>query len=144
MTSGRKLACAVLVVAGTTAYMAYLGAAASWQYYVTSEECLADLGAFTDKRLRVSGKVATNTLQRSHGSKQVAFGLAGNDRILPVVYNGPVPDNLAEEIEVVVEGRLDADGMLHGDKLLTKCASKYASKDPTEPGSDPENEKEGP
>jgi cytochrome c-type biogenesis protein CcmE len=39
-----------------------------------------------------------------------------------------VPDNLTEGIEVVVEGKLGADGTLRGDKLLTKCASKYASK----------------
>ena len=40
---------------------------------------------------------------------------------------GPLPDNLAEEMEVVVEGSLEPSGCLRGDRVLTRCASKYAS-----------------
>lgn len=133
MTSGKKLTLACLVVAGTTAYMAYLGAAESWQYYLTSDECVANLDAFAGKRLRVSGKVAAETLQHAHGSQQATFCLEGGSRLLSVVCTGTVPDNLAEGIEVVVEGKLGADGTLRGDKLLTKCASKYASEQSTDP-----------
>lgn len=143
MTGGStKLILACLVVAGTTAYMAYLGAAQSWQYYLTSDECLADLDGFAGKRLRVSGKMAEGTLQRTHGSGHLTFDLQGTDRVLPVVCTGTAPDNLAEGIEVVVEGRLDANGTLRGDRLLTKCAGKYASQRSAESGSDFEDEKE--
>jgi cytochrome c-type biogenesis protein CcmE len=38
-----------------------------------------------------------------------------------------LPDNLAEKMAMVVEGRLDDSGTLHGDKVLTRCASKYQS-----------------
>ena len=58
MPAGAKLAVGAAVVAGVTAYMAYVGASASWKYYVTSEECLADTAKFTGQRVRVSGKVA--------------------------------------------------------------------------------------
>ncbi len=142
MTSPKKLIIAGLVVAGTTAYMAYLGAAESWQYYLTSDECLADIDGFAGKRLRISGKVAAGTLQHTRGSQQVTFGLAGTDGVLPVVCRGPVPDNLAEDIEVVVDGRLGADGTFRGDKLLTKCASKYASEGSPESDSATEGERE--
>ena len=142
MSSGKKLILACLVVASTTAYMAYLGAAESWQYYLTSEECLANLDAFKGKRLRVSGKVAVGTLQHTHGSQHVNFGLEGTDRVLSVVCTGTVPDNLAEGIDVVVEGRLGTDGTFQCSKLLTKCASKYASKRSADfDGSVPEDEK---
>ena len=40
MTTGRKLTLAGLVVAGVTGYMAFVGGSASWQYYVTPQECL--------------------------------------------------------------------------------------------------------
>ena len=39
MTTGRKLVIGGLIVAGVTAYMAYRGASASWQYYLTVDEC---------------------------------------------------------------------------------------------------------
>lgn len=127
MTSGKKVVLAGLLVAGTTAYMAYLGAAESWRYYLTADECLAGRDEFAGKRLRVSGRVAPGTLRFAPGGRQVTFGLEAAGGVLPVACSGAIPDNLAEEIEVVIEGRLDAAGTLQGDKLLTKCASKYAS-----------------
>jgi cytochrome c-type biogenesis protein CcmE len=39
-----------------------------------------------------------------------------------------LPDNLAENIDVVVEGMLQADE-IHGDKVITRCASKYQPAD---------------
>ncbi len=142
MAGGTKLILAGLVVAGTTAYMAYLGAAQSWQYYLTPDECLADMDGLAGSRLRVSGKMAEETLRHTPGSGQVTFDLQGTDGCLPVVCTGTIPDNLAEGIEVVVEGRLDADGTLRGDKLLTKCAGKYAPEESPRSGPDLEDEKE--
>lgn len=128
MTSGRKIFLAGLLIAGTTAYMAYLGAAESWQYYLTVDECLADLNGFAGHRVRVSGTVGPQTLQHSADNSRVTFGLKGHDRLLPVVCRAPVPDNLAEGIELVAEGQLDGKGTLRADKILTKCAGKYSSK----------------
>jgi cytochrome c-type biogenesis protein CcmE len=52
----------------------------------------------------------------------------GQTGTLAVICAGPLPDNLAEALEVVVEGRLDAGGMVRGDKVLTRCASKYEAR----------------
>lgn len=123
----KKLGFAGILIAGTTAYMAYLGAAESWQYYLTAEECLAQASQFTGRSLRVSGRVASGSLDHSAASPGASFKLEAGTGQLPIVYVGPVPDNMAEQIEVVVEGRLDDQGTLRADKLLTKCASKYAS-----------------
>ena len=78
-------------------------------------------------RLRVSGKVAPQTLHVAEDRKQVAFSLEGTKKNLHVICSGQPPDNLAEQMDVVVEGRLDASGLLHADKILTRCASKYKS-----------------
>ena len=102
--------------------------------YLTSDECLENQQEFIGKRLRVSGKVADETLQHDNSGQQVTFGLAGSNRELLVLYKGTIPDNLREGIEVVVEGQLDSEGTLQADKLLTKCASKYASEESTKSG----------
>ena len=39
---------------------------------------------------------------------------------------GSVP--VADGIAVLVEGRLDSAGLLHGERVLTRCASKYQSR----------------
>ena len=51
-----------VIVAGLTAYMAYRGASASWQYYLTADECLAESASLVGHRLRVSGRIAAGTL----------------------------------------------------------------------------------
>jgi cytochrome c-type biogenesis protein CcmE len=127
MSPSVKLAWGAGIVVGVTAYMAYVGASASWQYYVTADECVARAAELIGSRVRVSGGVAAGSLQLAADRSQASFQLQGARSRLNVVCTGPLPDNLAEDIDVVVEGQLEAGGRLRGDKLLTRCASKYES-----------------
>ncbi len=127
MTTGLKLACGGVVVVGVTAYMAYLGAASSWQYYLTVDECIASAADLTENRIRVSGKVARDSLHIGPDRVQATFSLEGTSENLLVTYQGTLPDGLAEQIEVVVEGQIEDSGTLRGEVVLTRCASKYTS-----------------
>jgi len=128
MSPSVKLALGAGIVVGVTTYMAYVGASASWQYYVTADECAARAVQLADRRVRVSGGVAAGSLQVASDRSRASFDLQGATKRLRVVCTGPLPDNLAEKIDVVVEGRMEAGGLLRGDKLLTRCASKYESR----------------
>jgi cytochrome c-type biogenesis protein CcmE len=131
VSTGCKLAIGGALIAGATAYMAYLGVSASWQYYLTVDECTASASSLPGQRIRVSGKVSPGTLRIASDRREADFSLQGTSAKLRVVCSGALPGNLAENIDVVVEGRLDDAGTLHGDKLLTRCASKYVAKTPT-------------
>jgi cytochrome c-type biogenesis protein CcmE len=128
MSVRAKLLLGATVLLGVTAYVAYLGASSSWQYYLTVDECAADLAHFTGRRVRVSGSVAAGSLQIDKDRKRGTFVLQGSTSGLTTICNGslPLPDNLAENIAVVIEGSV-ADGSLHAEKVLTRCASKYES-----------------
>jgi cytochrome c-type biogenesis protein CcmE len=127
MTTGRKLAVASMLVAGAIVYLTYLGAAESWQYYLTVDECLKDVSLHGGTCLRVSGKVAGGSLQIGPDRRQVVFMLQGAKGSLAVTFSGSIPDNLAENMDVVVEGRFENETQFHADKILTRCASKYQS-----------------
>lgn len=126
MSTTVKLGIATCIVASVITYMAYVGSTASWQYYLTVEECLADAPALVNQRMRVSGNVVVGSLEIATGRQQATFKISDADHELSVRCAGPLPDNLAEDVDVVVEGRLDESGTLRGDKVLTRCASKYA------------------
>jgi cytochrome c-type biogenesis protein CcmE len=128
MTTGRKLALAGIVVVSVTGYMAYLGASSSWQYYLTAEECLAHAADLSHGRIRVCGTIATGSLRISQDHREASFALEAGAGQLAVTCTGLLPDNLAERIDVVVEGRLDEACVLRGEKVLTRCASKYKSR----------------
>jgi cytochrome c-type biogenesis protein CcmE len=130
MTTGKKLAICGAIVAAATIFMAYRGATASWQYYLTADECLAESASLMERRLRVSGRIASGTLEVERDRSRASFALEAGRANLKVVCSGPLPDNLAEGSAVLVEGRLDDNGFLCGDKVLTRCASKYESRLP--------------
>jgi cytochrome c-type biogenesis protein CcmE len=120
-----KLALGAVVLAGAAAYLAYLGAATSWRYYVLVDECASGRSELVGQRLRVSGRVAAGSLALEVDRSRATFRLCGQQTEVPVTCRGPIPDNLKEEMEVVVEGTLESSGTLRGDKLMTRCASKY-------------------
>jgi cytochrome c-type biogenesis protein CcmE len=128
-----KLVLGGAIMAAAVGYVAYLGASSSWQYYVLVDECVAAPEPLTDRRLRVSGRVAAKSLRLAADRSEAAFVLEGSRHKLPVRCAGPLPDNLREGMEVVVEGGLQSDGRLEGDKVITRCASKYAPQESSGP-----------
>ena len=137
MTAGAKLAIGTTVVAAVTAYMAYVGASSSWKYYLTADECVANSAELIGQHVRVSGEVAPDSFQIASDQRLARFSLKGAHNDLDVVCSGVLPDNLADGVEVVVEGRLERTGTLRGDKILTRCASKYkTATTPASPKSD--------
>ena len=130
MSIGKKLALAGLVVAGVTVYMAYLGASSSWQYYMTVRECVENAKGSAGRRIRVSGSIAPGSLVIAADRQEARFTLTESGSFLPVVCDGPLPDDLSPDktADVVVEGRLEGGCTFRGDKLITRCASKYDAK----------------
>jgi cytochrome c-type biogenesis protein CcmE len=125
MSVRAKLLLGMIVLVSVTVYVAYLGASSSWQYYVTADECAANIQQFTGRQLRISGRVARGSLQVGADRSSATFVLEGVSGGLTTFCRGPLPDNLAEEISVVVEGTLDDRGSVHAERVLTRCASKY-------------------
>jgi cytochrome c-type biogenesis protein CcmE len=125
MSPQTKLAVGAAIMACATAYLAYLGAAKTWRYYLLVDECVQGRDKFIGQRLRVSGRVATDSLKLPADRASAMFVLCGQKSRVQVSCRGPLPDNLAEDMDVVVEGTLDPDGLLKGDKVMTRCASKY-------------------
>jgi len=102
-----------------------MGAATSWRYYVMVDECATNADELTGQRLRVNGHVAPKSLEVSDDRLEARFVLQGTKERLNVTCTGPLPDNFKEDMDVVVEGILEQRGVLKGDKVMTRCASKY-------------------
>jgi cytochrome c-type biogenesis protein CcmE len=128
MGSGLKLTLGGMSVAAAIGYLAYLGAISSWQYYLSVDETVAGAPSLTGKRIRVSGRVAVGSLTIGESRQNATFDLTGAVHTLHADCRCAMPDNLTEDIDVVVEGVLEADG-IHGHKVITRCSSKYQRKE---------------
>ena len=72
-------------------------------------------------------KAGPGTIRRDQATQQVDFVVSDGVKEYPVTYRGIVPDTFtdANDIEVIVEGRLGRDGVFHATEVFAKCGSRY-------------------
>lgn len=126
----RKVVVAALVAAVAMAYLVIWGVRGAAVYSLTIPELKAKGSAAIGQGVRVSGVLDGDTVSWQAQSLRLSFELESEGESLPVVYNGAKPDMLRDEAEVIVEGKLSADGTFHAQKLMLVCPSKYESEAP--------------
>lgn len=96
------------------------------EYYKMVDEVMVDPQAWQGKRLQVHGHVLGDPLVKA-STLEYKFKIHHNGKVIDAVYTGVVPDTFKDEAEVVVKGRLGADGVIHveRDGIMAKCPSKY-------------------
>ncbi len=123
-----KITIGLLVIGGGIGYFMYQAMQSSWSYYYSVDDFSANRAGVKNHSLRLAGRVKRDSIVRDLQKMSLNFTLAGSETELPVQYSGTVPDNFAEDREVVVEGRLDTSGIFQAEMLMTKCESKYKAK----------------
>jgi cytochrome c-type biogenesis protein CcmE len=131
----------IVVILLSLGYLAYTGVQDSKSYYVTIKELNGMGNGAYSKRLRVAGNVAPGSIKRQ--GTHLEFLLAEEDRTLPVVYSGSEapPDTFKDNAQALAEGKYGRDGVFHATNIQAKCASKYAPKQPGQPGAAPAAER---
>jgi cytochrome c-type biogenesis protein CcmE len=132
-TAGRRALLAGAIGAGGIAYLAASAFGAAATYYLTVDELLGQGEQAYGRRVRISGRVAEGTLAHDAPSGLLAFRVVDGGGSLPVVYRGVKPDMLGDRggrayQDVVVEGRLERDGVLHASALIVKHGAEFAAR----------------
>jgi hypothetical protein len=86
----------------------------------------AVLPAHHGRRVKVHGYVMRDTIQRRAGSNDYRFGMARRGARLDVQYTGVLPQDFAEQREVIATGTLSDDGKtLVATEVLARCPEDY-------------------
>ena len=118
-------------VAAVVTYLIWTGVSETMVDYLTPVELLERVEidpTFHDVGVKVSGQVIPGTYHRGEGELLHIFtvkDLADETATFEVEYRDALPDTFAEDVEVVLEGQLRADGTFEAATLLTKCGSRY-------------------
>ena len=123
-----KVLIGVVVIGGGIGYFMWQAMQSSWSYYYSVDDFAKQKSIAQNHSLRIAGRVKNGSTERDLKEMRLSFILSGADTSVPITYKGVVPDNFAEDREVVVQGRLDTNGVFQADKLMTKCESKYKAK----------------
>ena len=118
-----------VAIIGAVLYLVIANTGASAQYYMSIRELRACTTCAT-RTIRVAGNVQAGSIVRDDKSQMVRFTIVDGSESMPVVYSGVVPDIFRSGVQVVVEGKLNSQGVFQAQNLLAKCPSKFQSATP--------------
>ena len=98
-----------------------------WVAHVTLGSWAAIVVVCTAIRGALRARVVPGSVTRDVAHQTLAFRVTDGSASYPVVYRGIAPDTFNDSVEVVVEGRMQHDGVIHATDVLAKCGSRYES-----------------
>ena len=114
-----------VVIALAIVYLIYTGVQSTAAYFYTVDELYGKGAAIENRPVRVSGKVDAATIDFNNRDLILSFDVMSEEGTrMPVVFNGPKPDQMREGAEAIVEGTYDGE-MFQAQSLLLKCPSRY-------------------
>ena len=114
------------------------------EYYKHVNEVTAQPQAWEGKKLQLHGYVVPGSIMRRRDSLEYRFKVQNDPAksgtaqgvVVDASYTGIVPDTFKDEAEVVLKGRLAADGFkVDANGVMAKCPSKYQAADSARTGS---------
>jgi cytochrome c-type biogenesis protein CcmE len=130
MKAGTKFLLGAAVIVASVSVLMVEGVKETGTYFLTPTELKGRVAAdptFVNVGLKVGAKVVKGSLRRITAAHEIDFKVSDGTTEYPVTYRGTIPDTFtdADDIDVVVEGRLQADGVIHATDVLAKCGSRY-------------------
>ena len=99
------------------------------EYYKHVEEVMANPAQWQGKNLQLHGYVVKDSIFRKRDTLEYRFKVQSKGFVVDATYTGIVPDTFKDESEVVLKGRLEADGFkVTPNGVMAKCPSKYEAK----------------
>jgi cytochrome c-type biogenesis protein CcmE len=130
MKAGRKFLIGATTIVASVGLLIYGGVKETGVYSFTPSELATKTAAdpsFYNLGLKMQAHVVPGSIRRDPDGRRIDFRVSDGAHTYPVTYRGLVPDTFtdASDIEVIVEGRLEHDGVFHATDVLAKCGSRY-------------------
>lgn len=128
MKAGTKFALGAGLIVVSVGYLMASGIKQTGQYFLTPSELAQRVSAdpsFYDLGMKVGARVVRGTVTKETATQTLRFHITDGTVSYPVVFKGLPPDTFTDSVEVVVEGRLQRDGIIHATNVLAKCGSRY-------------------
>jgi cytochrome c-type biogenesis protein CcmE len=131
MKAGHKFLVGAALIVGSVAFLITEGVKETGVYFLTPSELASKTAAdptfIENVGFKVGARVVPGSIRRDENARRIDFQVSDGIKTYSVTYHGLVPDTFtdANDIEVVVEGRLGRDGIIRATDVLAKCGSRY-------------------
>jgi cytochrome c-type biogenesis protein CcmE len=118
------------IIVGSVTLLIIEGVKQTGVYFLTPTELAAKTASdpsFYNLGLKMGARVVPGSVRKDGATHTIDFQVSDGAHSYPVTYQGLVPDTFtdANDVEVIVEGRLGRDGVFHATDVLAKCGSRY-------------------
>ena len=116
------------MIVASVGYLMASGIKETGQYFFTPSELSQRVAAdptLYDVGMKVGARVVPGTVDRDVAAQTLRFHITDGSASYPVVFRGVPPDTFTDSVEVVVEGRLQKDGVIYATEVLAKCGARY-------------------
>lgn len=127
MSKRTRIAIGVAVVFVALGYLVFTGISRSATYYLTVSEMKSKAATLGDRSVRVTGKLDGSSLKWDAKDILLTFDLTDGTNRVSAVYHGIRPDGMDDGRDIVIEGKVAANGSFDVKNILVKCPSKYES-----------------
>ncbi len=103
-------------------------------YFFDVHEAVERIDELAGQTVRIRGDVQPGTYVGEDGQLRSQFDITSKGEFITVVYERPLPDTFEEDSEIVAQGLLDDQRVLHADEVLVKCPSRYEGAPPSSGG----------
>jgi cytochrome c-type biogenesis protein CcmE len=128
MNAGAKFTIGAVLIVGSVGWLMASGIRQTGQYFLTPSELSRKVSgdpSFYDVGMKVGARVVPGSVTRQVATQTLTFRITDGSASYPVTFHGLPPDTFTDSVEVVVEGRLQQDGLIHATNVLAKCGSRY-------------------
>jgi cytochrome c-type biogenesis protein CcmE len=126
---------AVAIAGSALAYISLADLGENLVYYWSPTELIQNAQA-EDALVRLGGMVVPGSLTWDRDAQHATFAITDGQNQVPVQCKGNPPQMFREGIGVVVEGRLQADGIFHTERVMVKHSNEYRAPEDGENPSD--------
>ena len=128
-----KIGITGLVLASAFGFLMWTTLQNGTEYFKHVDEVVADRQAWEGKPLQLHGYVIPGSILVKPNTMDIRFQVQNNPiragepgHVMNVTYSGIVPDTFKGEAEVVLHGKLTAEGFkTDPNGVMAKCPSKY-------------------
>jgi cytochrome c-type biogenesis protein CcmE len=128
MMGGKKkvgAALALIVVLSSFGYLVYGGIGENIVYFVTPGELLAKGNDAYDRPTRLGGQVMPGTMEWDADALDLRFTLQDEDGQIRVHSQKAPPAMFREGMGVIVEGKLNREGVFESSSVMVKHSNEY-------------------
>jgi cytochrome c-type biogenesis protein CcmE len=121
-----RILLSVVIVGGAFSLLLARTVSEGASYYKKVDEVMVSPEQWYGKPMNLHGFVVPGSIQWKPSSLDYRFTVRNGGQHVAVTYRGLVPDTFKDEAEVVLKGRLGADGFhVEKDGVVAKCPSRY-------------------